>query len=105
MEIIDEKYNDVDVMHVHSGKIKGVFSSTNPLEIQGFVRVVKVVRLYLQLIIHYIELKKVVSMLILFTLMKHIIQFKETFSLLLTTSLSMLTDATSLQQHQSIVVL
>jgi len=37
MEIIDEKYHDVDVMHVHSGKIKGVFSSTNPLEIQGFV--------------------------------------------------------------------
>ena len=37
MEIIDKKYNDVDVMHVHSGKIKGVFSTTNPLEIQGFV--------------------------------------------------------------------
>ena len=37
MEIIDKKYNDVDVMHVHSGKIKGVFSSTNPLEIQQFV--------------------------------------------------------------------
>ena len=37
MEIIDEKYNDVDVMHVHSGKIKGMFSTTNPLEIQGFV--------------------------------------------------------------------
>jgi len=25
------------VMHVHSGKIKGMFSTTNPLEIQGFV--------------------------------------------------------------------
>jgi superfamily II DNA or RNA helicase len=37
MEIIDEKYNDVEVMHVHSGKIKGVFSSTNPIDIQGFV--------------------------------------------------------------------
>ena len=37
MEIIDEKYNDVDVMHVHSGKIKGIFSSTNPFEIQAFV--------------------------------------------------------------------
>ena len=37
MEIIDEKYNDVDVMHVHSGNIKGVFSSTNPIDIQGFV--------------------------------------------------------------------
>jgi len=37
MEIIDKKYNDVDVMHVHSGKIKGMFSTTNPLEIQGFV--------------------------------------------------------------------
>ena len=37
MEIIDKKYNDVDVMHVHSGKIKGIFSTTNPLEIQGFV--------------------------------------------------------------------
>ena len=37
MEIINEKYNDVDVMHVHSGKIKGVFSSTNPIDIQGFV--------------------------------------------------------------------
>ena len=37
MEIIDKKYNDVDVMHVHSGKIKGVFSSTNPFHIQQFV--------------------------------------------------------------------
>jgi len=37
MEIVDKKYNDVDVMHVHSGKIKGMFSTTNPLEIQGFV--------------------------------------------------------------------
>ena len=37
MEIIDKKYNDVDVMHVHSGKIKGIFSSTNPFEIQQFV--------------------------------------------------------------------
>ena len=37
MEIINEKYNDVDVMHVHSGKIKGMFSTTNPLEIQSFV--------------------------------------------------------------------
>ena len=37
MEIIYEKYNDVDVMHVHSGKIKGVFSSTNPFQIQQFV--------------------------------------------------------------------
>ena len=37
MEIIDKKYNDVDVMHVHSGKIKGVFSSTNPIDIQHFV--------------------------------------------------------------------
>ena len=37
MEIIDEKYPDVDVMHVHSGKIKGVFSSTNPIDIQQFV--------------------------------------------------------------------
>ena len=37
MEIIDKKYNDVDVMHVHSGKIKGVFSSTNPFQIQQFV--------------------------------------------------------------------
>jgi superfamily II DNA or RNA helicase len=37
MEIIDEKYNDVEVMHVHSGKVKGVFSSTNPFQIQQFV--------------------------------------------------------------------
>jgi len=37
MEIIDKKYNDVDVMHVHSGKIKGMFSSTNPFHIQQFV--------------------------------------------------------------------
>ena len=37
MEIIDDKYNDVEVMHVHSGKIKGVFSSTNPFQIQQFV--------------------------------------------------------------------
>ena len=37
MEIIDEEYTSVSVMHVHSGKISGVFSTTNPLEIQGFV--------------------------------------------------------------------
>ena len=37
MEIIDEEYTSVSVMHVHSGKINGVFSTTNPLEIQGFV--------------------------------------------------------------------
>ena len=37
MEIIDKKYNDVDVMHVHSGKIKGMFSTTNPFQIQQFV--------------------------------------------------------------------
>jgi len=37
MEIIDKEYTSVSVMHVHSGKIKGMFSSTNPLEIQGFV--------------------------------------------------------------------
>ena len=36
MEIIEKEYY-VPVMHVHSGKINGVFSSTNPLEIQGFV--------------------------------------------------------------------
>ena len=37
MEIINDHYSDVDVMHVHSGKIKGVFSSTSPFEIQAFV--------------------------------------------------------------------
>ena len=37
MEIVDENCDDVYAMHVHSGKIKGVFSSTNPLEIQSFV--------------------------------------------------------------------
>ena len=37
MEIVDENCDDVSAMHVHSGKIKGVFSSTNPLEIQSFV--------------------------------------------------------------------
>ena len=37
MEIVDENLYDVSAMHVHSGKIKGVFSSTNPLEIQSFV--------------------------------------------------------------------
>ena len=31
------KQDDVTPMHVHSGKIKGMFSTTNPLEIQGFV--------------------------------------------------------------------
>ena len=36
MEIIEKEYY-VPVMHVHSGKIDGTFSSTNPLEIQGFV--------------------------------------------------------------------
>ena len=37
MEVIDDEYTSVSVMHVHSGKIKGMFNSTNPLEIQGFV--------------------------------------------------------------------
>ena len=37
MEIVDKNLYDVSAMHVHSGKIKGVFSSTNPLEIQSFV--------------------------------------------------------------------
>jgi superfamily II DNA or RNA helicase len=37
MDIVDENLYDVSAMHVHSGKIKGVFSSTNPLEIQSFV--------------------------------------------------------------------
>ena len=37
MEIVEGYYDDVSVMHVHSGKIKGIFSSTNPLEIQGFI--------------------------------------------------------------------
>ena len=37
MEIVDTRHTDVSTMHVHSGKIKGVFSSTNPLEIQQFV--------------------------------------------------------------------
>ena len=45
-------FNDVDVMHVD-----GMFSTTNPLEIQGFVEqnlaLVTVELLYLQLIIHY----------------------------------------------------
>ena len=36
MEIIEKEYY-VPVMHVHSGKINGIFSTTNPLEIQGFV--------------------------------------------------------------------
>ena len=36
MEIIEGYYDDVSLMHVHSGKIKGIFSSTNPLEIQAF---------------------------------------------------------------------
>jgi len=36
MEIVNENLYDVHAMHVHSGKIKGVFSSTNPLEIQSF---------------------------------------------------------------------
>ena len=37
MEIVNQNLYDVHAMHVHSGKIKGVFSSTNPLEIQSFV--------------------------------------------------------------------
>ena len=37
MEIVDENLYDVSAMHVHSGKIKGVFSSTNPFHIQQFV--------------------------------------------------------------------
>jgi len=36
MEILDEHYNDVSVLHVHSGKIKGMYNTTNPFEIQSF---------------------------------------------------------------------
>ena len=36
MEILDEHYNDVSVLHVHSGKVKGMYNTTNPFEIQSF---------------------------------------------------------------------
>ena len=36
MEMINEQ-DDVTPMHVHSGKIKGMFSTTNPFQIQQFV--------------------------------------------------------------------
>ena len=83
MEIIDKKYNDVDVMHVHSGKIKIMFSTTNPLEIQGFVEQ-NLVNFFSRTIIfttiiHYTGLKKVVLWLILSTLMKHTTQYRKTF--------------------------
>ena len=90
MEIVDENCDDVSAMHVHSGKIKGVFSSTNPLEIQSFVEQ-NLVNFFsrtiiLQHIIHYTKFKKVVLWLILSTLMKHTTQYRKTFSLLLITS-------------------
>ena len=37
MEIVNENLYDVHAMHVHSGKIKGMFSTTNPFQIQQFV--------------------------------------------------------------------
>jgi len=36
MEILDEHYNDVSVLHVHSGRVKGMYNTTNPFEIQSF---------------------------------------------------------------------
>ena len=109
MEIIDKKYNDVDVMHVHSGKIKGVFSSTNPLEIQSFVEQ-NLVNFFSRTIIFttYHSLHKIQEsgiMVDTITLMKHTTQYRKTFSLLLITSHSMQVDAISLLLHQSIVVL
>ena len=44
IEILDINYTDVDVMHVHSGKIEGMFSTTKPFEIQDLLRVVLVTR-------------------------------------------------------------
>jgi len=36
MEILDEHYIDVSYLHVHSGKVKGMYNTTNPFEIQSF---------------------------------------------------------------------
>ena len=105
MEILDEHYIDVSYLHVHSGKVKGMYNTTTHLRFNLFMRQQVVVRLYLQHIIHYIELSNQVSMLILSTLMKHTTQYRKTFSLLLITSLSMQVDAISLLLHQSIAVL
>ena len=109
MEIIDKKYNDVDVMHVHSGKIKGMFSTTNPLEIQSFVEQ-NLVNFFSRTIIfttyhslHRIQESGIMVDTIYFDEAHNSVQ--KNFSLLLITSHSMQVDAISLQQHQSIVVL
>jgi len=36
IEILDEHYIDVSYLHVHSGKVKGMYNTTNPFEIQSF---------------------------------------------------------------------
>jgi len=36
IEILDEHYIDVSYLHVHSGRVKGMYNTTNPFEIQSF---------------------------------------------------------------------
>ncbi len=39
MEVIERQFNDVSMMHVHSGKFKNIFSSTKPDVIRAFTEV------------------------------------------------------------------
>ena len=96
-------------MHVHSGKIKGMFSTTNPLEIQQFVEQ-NLVNFFSRLIFTtYHSLHKIqesgINVDTIYFDEAHTTQYKKTFSLLLITSHSMQVDAISLLLHQSIVVL
>ena len=90
-------------------KIKGMFSTTNPLEIQGFVEQ-NLVNFFSRTIIfttyhslHKIQESGIMVDTIYFDEAHNSVQ--KTFSLLLITSHSMQVDAISLLLHQSIVVL
>ena len=107
MEVIYEEFTEkmVSTMHVHSGKIKGVFSSTNPLEIQGFVESCQGRKIIFTTYhsLHRIQESGVNVDTIYFDEAHNSVQ--KNFTLLLIIFLSMHIVVSSLQQHQSIVVL
>ena len=98
----------VNVMHVHSGETHH-FSTTKVDEIRQFnYDGTACDQKHLLIFTTYHSLHKiqesVILLLILSILMRHIIQFKRIFSLLLNTSLILLKDVITSLLHQSIVV-
>ena len=105
LEMMHEQ-DDVTPMHVHSGKIKGMFSTTNPFQIQQFVETTSGNRLIFTTYhsLHRIQESGINVDTIYFDEAHNSVQ-KNFFPATDYFSQYALTDATSLQQHQSIVVL